>query len=192
MAEGKKNARNRRAWIVFEDESGVTDRPPIRRTWAPRGQTPVVNHPYRWRKYSVAGALAYRWDGKRCRFYFQTKSGDYNSKSLIRFLRVLKRHFRGKRIILVWDRLNAHRSVAMRKYLALQRHWLQVEWLPAYAPELNPVELVWGNVDGNELANLSIEDSRDVIMALRRGLTRARANSHNLGLSFLRHVGLLL
>ena len=40
MAPGKKNARRRKAWIFFQDESGVSQRPSIRRTWAPRGETP--------------------------------------------------------------------------------------------------------------------------------------------------------
>src|SRR5438270_7421149 len=42
LAAGKKNARRRHAWIVFEDESGVSQHPVVRRTWAPRGQTPVL------------------------------------------------------------------------------------------------------------------------------------------------------
>jgi transposase len=69
-----KNARRQRAWLVFEDETGLTDRPPIRSTWAPRGQTPVVTHPYRWNKMSVAAALGYRWDGRRCRLLAEPSS----------------------------------------------------------------------------------------------------------------------
>ena len=89
VAAGKKNARRRRAYIVFEDESGVSDRPPIRTTWAPKGETPVVTHPYHWNKVSVAAALGYRWDGRRCRLMFQTKPNSYNTASLIHFLRLL-------------------------------------------------------------------------------------------------------
>jgi len=188
MAAGKKNARRQRAWIVFEDESGVSDRPPIRTTWAPVGETPVVSHPYHWKKVSVAGALAYRWDGRRCRLLFQTKPDSYNTAALIRFLRHLRRSFHGRRVILVWDRLNAHRSREMARYLATQRHWLRIEWLPAYAPDLNPVELLWGNVKGQEIANLEVEDTLDVVDGLRVGLRRA--GRQNLGFSFLRHAGL--
>ena len=112
-------------------------------TWAPKGLTPVVTHPYHWKKVSVAGALAYRWDGRRCRLVFQTKPDSYNSQALIRFLRTLRRHFRGRKLILVWDRLNAHKSREMAGYLASQRRWLRIEWLPPYAPDLNPVETLW-------------------------------------------------
>ena len=188
LAQGKKNARKQRAWIVFEDESGVTDRPPIRRTWAPKGRTPVLTHPYNWNKVSVAAALAYRWDGRRCRLYFRLKKDNFNAASLIHFLRTLKRHFRGQRIILLWDRLPGHRAKAMNDYLAGQRHWLRVEWLPPYAPDLNPVELLWGHAKGGDLANQLVEDTDDVVQALCRELSRARRRQ--LGYSFLAHAGL--
>jgi hypothetical protein len=95
-----------------------------------------------------------RWDARRTRFYFHTQPGSYKDVSLIRFLRALKRHFRGQRVMLIWDGLGAHKSGLMTSYLARQRAWLTVERLPAYAPELNPVEQVWGNVKGTELANV--------------------------------------
>lgn len=188
LAAGKKNSRRRRAWIVFQDESSVSDRPPIRTTWAPKGHTPVVTHPYHWKKVSVAGALAYRWDGRRCRLLFQTKPDNYNTAALIRFLRILRRSFRGRKVILIWDRLNAHKSKEMARYLATQRRWLRIEWLPAYAPDLNPVEMLWGNVKGQEIANLEVDDTLDVVDGLRVGLRRA--HRRNLGFSFLQHAGL--
>ncbi len=61
---GKKTARRRKAWIVFQDESRISERPSVRGTWAPRGQTPVLIHAFNGEKISVAAALvAYRWDG---------------------------------------------------------------------------------------------------------------------------------
>jgi transposase len=150
-----------------------------------------VSHPFHWKKVSVAGALGYRWDGRRCRLYFQTKPDSYNTAAVIRFLRALQKHFRGRRVILLWDRLNAHRSRAMQSYLAGQRDWLTIEWLPTYAPELNPVEFLWGNVKGKELANLEVEDTFEVVDALRLGLARARRQA-DLGSAFLRHAGLSL
>jgi transposase len=188
VAAGKKNARRQRAWIVFQDESGVSDRPPIRTTWAPKGQTPVVRHPYHWKKVSVSAALAYRWDGRACRLVFQTKPGSYNTTTLIGFLRAVRRHFRGRKLILIWDRLNAHRSKQMTSYLTQQRRWLRVEWLPAYAPELNPVETLWGNVKGQEIANLEVHETLDVVDGLRKGLGRVRRKK--LGFGFLAHAGL--
>jgi Winged helix-turn helix len=60
---------------------------------APRGETPVLIHPFGpWERLSVAAALAFRWDGRRGRLFFQTHSGPYTTPSLIGFLRQLKRH----------------------------------------------------------------------------------------------------
>lgn len=190
LARGKKNARRQRAWLVFEDESGVSQQPVVRRTWAPRGQTPVLMPTGgSWQRLSVAGALAFRWDGRRSRFYFQTCAGPYAAPALIRFLRQLHRHFRGQRVILIWDGLGAHTSRLMRAYLAAQRRWLHVERLPGYAPELNPIEQVWGNVKGRELANVCAADLPALRRPLHCGFARVRRHP-DLAFAFLRHTGL--
>jgi transposase len=190
LGAAKKNARRRHAWLVFEDESGLSQQPVVRRTWAPRGETPILTHTGgHWKRLSIAGALAFRWDGRRSRFYFQTRPGTYKDVSLIGFLRQLKRHFRGRRIILIWDGLPGHKSARMRAYLARQRGWLTVEPLPGYAPELNPVEQVWGNLKGRELANVCARDLQALHAPLRAGCRRLRQHS-TLPFSFLRHAGL--
>ena len=66
----------------------------------------------------------------------------------------LRRFLGGEKATLLWDGLPAHRSRAMRAWLNTQRHWLVVERLPAYAPELNPTEDLWAWLKGTELANL--------------------------------------
>lgn len=189
MAGGKKNARRRKAWIVFQDESGVSERPSVRRTWAPRGETPVLIHAFNWKKLSICAAIAYRWDGKRSRLYFQTHTGSYNAESLIAFLQDLRRHFRGQRVILVWDGLPAHRSRVMQDYLYSQRDWLSEERLPGYAPDLNPVETLWGNVKGQELANRCAEGLAEAATAVNSGMRRV-GQSQQLVFSFLHHAGL--
>ena len=190
LAGGKKNARRRQAWIVFEDESGVSERPSVRRTWAPRGQTPVLIHAFNWGKISVAAALAYRWDGKRSRLYFQTRPGSYGADSLIVFLKQLRRPFRGQQVILVWDGLPAHKSCVMQTYLQSQRHWLSEERLPGYAPDLNPVETLWGNIKGQELANRCSANLGEAAQAVSQGLTRVRRQAQQLAFAFLDHAGL--
>jgi hypothetical protein len=82
MARSKKNARRGKAWIFFQDESGVSQRPSIRRTWAPKGETPVLIHAFNWSSISICAALGYRWDGRRSRLFFQTRAGAYNSESM--------------------------------------------------------------------------------------------------------------
>lgn len=191
MARAKKNARRQRAWILFQDESGISERPSVRRTWAPKGETPILIHAFNWKKMSISAVLAYRWDGKLCRLYFQMRGGSFDAESLIRFLKDLKRHLRGVKGILIWDGLPAHRSRIMSEYLRSQRHCLTVERLPGYAPDLNPVEALWGNIKGREVANLCAANLGEATSALRHGLVRVR-RSCRLPLAFLRHAGLSL
>lgn len=190
MGAAKKNAERRRAWLVFEDESGVSQQPVVRRTWAPRGETPILRPVGgNWKRLSVAGALAFRWDGRDVRFFFQTRPGTYCDVRLITFLRALRRHFREQRAILIWDNLGAHKSQRMKKYLARQRSWLTVERLPAYAPELNPLEQVWGNVKTRDLANVCAPDLGTLRRPLHRGFGRIRREPE-LAAGFLCHAGL--
>jgi len=134
-------------------------------------------------------ALAFRWDFRRSGLFFQTRRGSYNDVTLIAFLNALKRHFRGRRLVLIWDGLPSHKSRDMTAYLRAQRSWLTIERLPGYAPELNPTELVWGNVKGRELANLCGDNLGEVAQAVRAGLRRVR-RTPTLAFAFLRHSGL--
>ena len=138
---------------------------------------------------SASAVVAYRWDGKRAQLFFQVKPDSYNTDSLIGFLEDLRRHFRSRKIILVWDGLPAHRSRAMTDYLRAQRGWLTVERLPGYAPELNPVEYLWGNVKGQELANLCADNLGHATFAFSSGMARVRRSQH-LCFAFLRNAGL--
>jgi transposase len=140
---------------------------------------------------SMAGALAYRPDRSKAMFVFQIKNGSYNTESLIQYLTDLRRHLRGQPVTLVWDGLSAHRSRQMKDWLATQRDWLRVEPLPGYAHDLNPVELVWGNVKARELANLCPEDIAEAHTAAETGLRRV-GRSYELCFSFLAHTGLSL
>ena len=138
---------------------------------------------------SICAAIGYRWDGRRSRLFFQTREGSYNTESLIAFLKGLKRHLRHQRAILVWDGLPAHKSRTMTEYLLSQRGWLAVERLPGYAPDLNPIETMWGNIKGKELANRCAKDLAELETAVHGGMTRVR-KSRTLPFSFLKHAGL--
>ena len=89
----------------------------------------------------MAAALGFRWDGKKARLLARTKADSFNTESLILFLKDLKRFVQGAQVILVWDRLPAHRSKVMKCFLLEQREWLEIEWLPGAkenAPLLMP------------------------------------------------------
>jgi hypothetical protein len=125
--------------IVFWDESGASLLPVTRRTWTPRGHTPVIRHRFNWKRTSMAAALCYGSRGGGAALAFYHQPGAYDTDTLIEVLSELRRFLGGEKATLVWDGLPAHRSNAMRAWIRTQRSWLVVERLPAYAPELNPV-----------------------------------------------------
>jgi putative transposase len=137
----------------------------------------------------VSAALGFQWDGTKARLFARTCKGSYNTARLISFLRQLKRFAHGHPVILIWDGLPAHRSREMTAFLCSQRDWLQVERLPAYAPDLNPTEGVWNNIKSREMANLCPELMSETTAAFRRGLQRL-SHTRRLPFSFLRHTGL--
>ena len=139
----------------------------------------------------MAAALCYGSRGGGASLAFHRQVDAYDTDSLIGALGELRRFLGGEKATLVWDGLPAHRSKAMATWLGSQRHWLVVERLPGYAPDLNPVEALWSNLKGVELANLAADTLQEVTAAAERGIQRIRATPH-LAYSFLRHCGLSL
>jgi hypothetical protein len=139
----------------------------------------------------MAAGLCYGSDGGGARLVFHVHPGAYDTDTLIGVLGELRQFLAGEKATLLWDGLPAHRSRAMHQYLQAQRFWLVVERLPAYAPELNPVEGIWANLKGVELAHLVADTLGPVIQAAERGIDRIRRTPH-LAYSFLRRTGLPL
>ena len=97
------------------------------------------------------------------------RPGAYNQESIIEFLEDLHAHLGRDKVTLIWDGLPSHRSKVMKDWIATQRHWLVVEQLPAYGHDLNPVELIWGNLKASELANLCPDTIEEAAVLRRRG-----------------------
>jgi transposase len=146
VASAKKSAARQGRVIVFIDESGLSERPCRARTWSPRGQTPILQYSFTWKQLSVIAGVSF-W-----RFYFRLFPGAIKSPQVIEFLKALQGHI-GRKLLIVWDRLTAHRSRLVRDYVESQHGSIQLEYLPAYAPELNPVEHIWGHLKSHEVAN---------------------------------------
>jgi transposase len=191
VAQDKQSARRRDALIVFEDESGFSMLPSVRATWAPKGRTPVLRHRFSWKRLSMAGALAYEPDASDAFLVFQMRPGAYNDETLIEFLAEMHTLLAGRKVTLVWDGLPSHRSRRMKTWIATQRHWLIVEQLPSYGHDLNPIEKVWGNLKGKELANLCPDTIDEAAVVADEGLSRIGSET-DLCLAFLRHTGLNL
>ena len=141
MAAHQKKARRLKAHLVFPDESGFQLTPTVRRTWAPRGQTPLIYHWDRRDKVSAISAVTVSPRRQRLGFYMHVHPGNLTTVEVAVFVRDLLRHLRGP-VILVWDQGPIHRGPAMRQLRAQHRR-LHLYQFPSYAPELNPDELVW-------------------------------------------------
>jgi transposase len=141
-----------------------------------------------WNKLSGMGAVGWRPGRPETRLFLSLRGGSVRTAEVIDFLRNLRRHVRGS-VVVLWDRLSAHRSGATQDYVASQNRWLKVEYFPAYAPELNPVEQMWANLDAQELANYSADDLVALGAQIERGKRRIRRR--DLGLSFIKHAKLV-
>jgi DDE superfamily endonuclease len=191
VATDQKRARAKSAWLVFFDESGISLIPPVRRTWSRRGHTPILRHRMAWKRASMAAALGYRPDGTRARLCFHLQQDAYDTDALIGVLGQLKGFYAGQQVVLLWDGLSSHWSYKMRAHLDKQAAWLTVERLPAYAPELNPVEFLWANLKGAELANFTGDSVAEVADQAQHGIRRV-CDSDSLVVGFLAHTGLSL
>ncbi|MGH9208560.1 MAG: transposase [Acidimicrobiales bacterium] len=163
----------------------------MRATWAPKGQTPVLCHHFNWKRLSMSGVVGFAPDASDAWLVFGMLAGAYNDESLIEFLTELRDHLEGGKVTLIWDGLPSHRSKVMKAWLKTQRSWLVVEQLPGYAHDLNPMELIWGNLKSSELANLCPDTIDDAALAADAGLDRIGSDA-DLCFAFLRHCGLSL
>lgn len=144
---------------MFLDESGLLMAPLVRRSWAPRGRTPILYQTTRSReKVSIIAALAVSPKRRRVGLYFSlSPNANVTASWLVAFVRDLARHLQNP-ITLIWDRLPAHRGRTIRRFLE-RRKRCRVVFLPPYAPELNPVESFWSYLKTNPLANLAAPDA---------------------------------
>jgi len=176
------------AWLAFVDESAFSQRPPIRATWAPRGKTPQLIEPFNWKRLSGIGAVLTKPSGQRPRWLLALHRGNIRSAQIVRFLKALRAH-RRRPVILLWDGLPAHRSGITQQALREHRDWLSVERLPAYAPELNPVEQLWAHLDATTLANTPVEDLHRLGRRVRGGVARLQRRPR-IGRGLLRYSSL--
>jgi transposase len=115
--------------------------------------------------------------------------GTVKQPQVLDYLKALKRQLNGRKAILLWDRLPAHRGALVQQWIASQSSWLTTEFLPPYAPELNPVEYFWSHLARTDMAQFVGEDLHAVRRQARKAACRVRYRP-NLGKAFLKHSGL--
>jgi hypothetical protein len=142
--------------------------------------------PGHWRKITALASLTLA-PGGRLGEQFQLQRHNVNWWDAVWYVHALRRRFR-RPLIVVWDRLEAHRKAA-RLLWRLGAQWVRFRWLPTYAPELNPVESLWSNTKYAELANWVPADDAAHQAAVARSLVRPRHRQRLLR-SFFQAAGL--
>ena len=155
LAGAKKKSRRERRTIVFIDESGLSEKCPVTRTWGLKGRTPIIQQSFTWKQMSAIAGLSW-W-----RFYFRFFDGAVKSEQIIEFLTALKRQI-GRKLLIVWDGVGTHKSRRVRQWLEQQNGQIAIAFLPPYAPELNPVEAIWAYLKKHEIANLCLNSIGEV------------------------------
>ena len=128
----------------------------------------MLKHSGSWKKLSAAAGITFD------QFYFRLYHGAIRAEQIIHFLGQLGRQIQGK-LLLVWDNLPAHRSRAVKDWIVAQDGRIWVERLPAYAPELNPVEYVWGYWKGHVMRNFCPRTEDELHYFARCGLRKVQA-----------------
>jgi len=163
--------------------------PVVRRTWAPEGQTPIHYSWDRRDRLSVISAITVSPERGRLGLYFDVHDHNIDTDTFESFVRWLRNQVR-RGIILVVDRWSVHRS-GVRRLLARFGPTVQVEWLPPYAPELNPVEQVWTHTKYADLANYIPDDAGALAEEVINSLDHT-SKSQKLLRSFFHHAELRL
>lgn len=136
---------------------------------------------YAWDRHdriSAITAISRAPWAERLGLYFTLLDHNARTPDFVQFLQDIHAHLR-RPLILVCDRLKAHAS-AVRQLIERGATWLKVEWLPPYAPDLDPVEFVWNHSKCVDLANVIPDDINDLRWKLRHLLEAYRHEPHRL------------
>jgi hypothetical protein len=162
---------------VFLDESGFSLTPTVKRTWAPKGHTPVLSHWCKRDKLSAIGALAVSPRQQHLGLYLQLAADRaFTGLDVRDFLQTLLRHLRGA-VVLLWDRGTIHTRREVTAYLAAHPRVSPYNF-PPYAPARNPAAHIWNQADA-ALANGAPSHLAQLRGKLRRATRRLR-RSHPL------------
>jgi transposase len=165
-----KEAREKNATILFQDESGMQSRPNVRKTWSQRGKRPVMKVRERRDKISISSAVTE--DGN---LYFMIVKESMNEDHIITFLDQLLSEIGGF-LYLFWDNIMIHRSNKVKEYLGIHNDRLITRRIPAYSPELNPDELVWNDLKYQELPNFCPKNYDELYSKAETTLVKLKAD----------------
>ena len=175
-----RQARKENAEIFFWDESGFRADSVHGRTWAPCGETPIVGRPGERQSMSAASAV-----NSKGAFWFATYEGGLSGELFVTLLKKLMFN-RRKAVHLVVDGLPAHKKAIVKEYVASTQGKLTLHFLPGYAPDLNPDELVWSHVKRTGVARSPLRKGEKLGPRIHEQLAQIGRNP-KLVRSFFRH-----
>ena len=161
------NYVNVRLRLAISDESEALTHPYLARAWARSGADLRVPAPGQAKKVAILGSL----DHVTRRLIVHT-SPTKRSTDFVAHLEQLDQLYgpmpgrQVKPVVLVEDNGPIHVSKLSRAALAARTHWLTVEWLPKYAPELNDIEVVWHDLKAHHLAHQTFTDIAALDLAI--------------------------
>lgn len=127
----------------------------------------MLQYSFNWKTLSAIAGVTW-WN-----FYFRLYPGSIRSAQVIHFLAHLMRHIHSN-LLIIWDGAPIHRSRLVKNFVAEQNGRIELETLPAYAPELNAVEYLWGYWKQHELPNFCPKTFSDLSIHAIRSLKRMR------------------
>lgn len=172
--------------ILFWDETGHTFRARCGTTWAPTGHPPLLRRRSQRREVSSIAALQAPVDAPP-RLLARHFRGTIHAEEVLVALRYFRRRV-GRPLLIIWDGLPAHRAKLVETFVATHPDDYRIEWLPPYAPELNPEELCNGAVK-HELLNAAPDSVDALLHHARCRFIRLGRRPHVLR-GFFQHVGL--
>ena len=162
--------------LLFADESEALTHPYLARAWAKRGADLRVPAPGQAKKVAMMGAFDHA--ARRLLVHTSKTKRSADFIALLERLDVLygpKPGLRIKPVVIVLDNGPIHVSKATIAALAARAHWLTVEWLPKYAPELNDIEIVWRDLKAHHLAHQTFTDADALDRAIHAAVTALNA-----------------
>lgn len=159
------------------------------RTWGLKGQTPVIESAGGWKNITAAGMITWNSRTKRASSLAWVAKQTMRKEGILAILCALKGWYRRRHLVLVWDGLAAHKAGVVRTFMKENRLWLTVVRFPAYAPELNPQELVWSAVKRRDVGNTCSASLQELHGRVYRSLKR-RAKEKDFLKGCLRGSGL--
>jgi transposase len=184
--ELQRRAQRERRELVFEDESGFYLVPGVVKTYAPKGQTPVLRSKVTRDHLSVMGGMT-----PAGKVYTLARQKSLNGLHSIEFLTHLLR-VAGERLLVIWDGSPIHRRVAVKEFVSSTGGKIWLETLPGYAPDLNPWdEGGWHHLKYVEMRNLVCRDLEELHEEFHLAVARLRRKPH-LVQSFFAQAGLTI